>query len=73
VKSTKFFEISTEKDGEKFLVNDVTPIHNGINDIFMNYAGKADGAIYDLQGRRMNIDQLPRGIYVTGGKKFVIK
>ena len=73
VKSTKFFEISTEKDGEKHLVNDVTPIHNGINDIFMNYAGKADGAVYDLQGRRMNIDQLPRGIYVTGGKKFVIK
>ncbi|MBQ1774354.1 MAG: chitobiase/beta-hexosaminidase C-terminal domain-containing protein [Prevotella sp.] len=73
VKSTKFFEISTEKDGEKFLVNDVTPIHNGINDIFMNYADKAGGVVYDLQGRRMNADQLPRGIYVTGGKKFVIK
>jgi len=73
VKSTKFFEISTEKDGEKHLVNDVTPIHNGINDIFMNYADKAGGVVYDLQGRRMNADQLPRGIYVTGGKKFVIK
>lgn len=29
-------------------------------------------AIYDLQGRRVN-GQLPRGIYIRGGKKFVVK
>lgn len=32
-----------------------------------------DGAIYNLQGVRMNGDNLPRGIYVKNGKKFVVK
>ena len=32
-----------------------------------------DGAIYNLQGVRMNADNLPRGIYVRNGKKFVVK
>ena len=29
-------------------------------------------SVYDLQGRRVN-GQLPRGIYIRGGKKFVVK
>lgn len=33
----------------------------------------SDGAIYNLQGVRMNGDNLPRGIYVRNGKKFVVK
>ena len=33
----------------------------------------ADGAIYNLQGVRMQGDNLPRGIYVKNGKKFVVK
>ena len=32
-----------------------------------------DGAIYNLQGVRMNSDNLPKGIYVKNGKKFVVK
>ena len=32
-----------------------------------------DNAIYNLQGVRMNADNLPKGIYVKNGKKFVIK
>lgn len=32
-----------------------------------------DGAIYNLQGVRMKGDNLPRGIYVKNGKKFVVK
>ena len=34
-----------------------------------------DGAVYNLQGVRMtmNVNQLPKGIYVKNGKKFVIK
>ena len=29
--------------------------------------------VYDLQGRRMNGSNLPKGIYIVGGKKIVIK
>ena len=33
-----------------------------------------DEAIYNLQGIRMpDTDNLPRGIYIRGGKKFVIR
>ena len=30
-------------------------------------------ATYDLQGRRMTSNQLPKGIYVKNGKKFIVK
>jgi hypothetical protein len=30
-------------------------------------------AVYTLQGVRMSSDKLPRGIYIRGGKKFVVK
>ncbi|MBR1548057.1 MAG: family 43 glycosylhydrolase [Prevotella sp.] len=35
----------------------------------------ADGAVYDMQGRRMRaaIHTLPKGLYIVGGKKLVIK
>lgn len=33
----------------------------------------SDGAIYNLQGVRMNGDNLPKGIYVKNGRKFVVK
>ena len=72
VKQTKFFEISTEKDGEKYLVNDVTPIHNGINSIF-TVSSETSGRVYDLQGRSVETDQLTPGIYICNGKKFVVK
>lgn len=32
-----------------------------------------DGEIYNLQGVRMNANNLPKGIYVKNGKKFVVK
>ncbi len=32
-----------------------------------------DGVIYNLQGVRMNSDNLPKGIYIKNGKKFVVK
>ena len=73
VKSTKYFEISTEKDGEgHYRVNDVTPQHNGIVSIFQHTASATD-AVYDLQGRRVASGQLHHGIYVRGGKKFVVR
>lgn len=32
-----------------------------------------DGAIYDLQGRRVNVGQLGKGIYLMNGKKYLVK
>lgn len=33
----------------------------------------ADNAVYNLQGVRMNAASLPAGIYIQGGKKYVVK
>ena len=33
----------------------------------------SDDRIYDLQGRRMDVRHLPKGIYIQHGKKFVVK
>ena len=30
-------------------------------------------AVYDLQGRRVDGRSLPKGIYIQGGRKFVVK
>ena len=32
-----------------------------------------DDRVYDLQGRRMDVRHLPKGIYIQHGKKFVVK
>ena len=33
----------------------------------------ADDNVYDMQGVRRDADNLPKGIYIRGGKKFIIK
>ena len=33
----------------------------------------SDGAVYNLQGVRVDCSKLPKGIYVKNGKKFVVK
>ncbi len=33
----------------------------------------SDDRVYDLQGRRMDVRHLPKGIYIQHGKKFVVK
>ena len=52
----------------KFVSDGIHPAampDNGLN---------ADSPIYNLQGVRMtNTDNLPTGIYIRGGKKFVVK
>jgi hypothetical protein len=44
---------------------------NGIDSIATNTT-TTDSAIYDLTGRRLN-GKPERGIYIQGGKKYVIK
>lgn len=34
---------------------------------------QTSGVIYNLNGARVSSDRLPQGIYVTGGKKFVVR
>lgn len=36
-------------------------------------AEKADAAVYDLQGRRVNGSAFNKGLYIQNGKKFVVK
>ena len=47
----------------------------GISDIEMkqNVIENENAPIYNLNGVRMNADNLPKGIYIKNGKKFVIK
>ena len=70
VTTTKFFEISDQKDGSKHLVNDVTGSYTDIREIKAQMA-EGRSSIYDLQGRR--VSNMQRGIYIVNGKKVVIK
>jgi alpha-amylase len=71
VSTTKFYEIATQKEGDKHLVTDVTGSHTGIDQIMNSRQSTANSKIYDLQSRRVN--NMQRGIYIVNGKKVVIK
>ena len=71
ITTTKFFEISSQKDGDKHLVNDVTGSYTDINEVRSQKDDVRNG-IYDLQGRKVNA-QPRKGIYIVNGKKVVIK
>lgn len=43
----------------------------GINDVTLDK--NANDIIYDLQGRKVVNGQLPRGIYIKNGKKFIVR
>ncbi len=74
----RFFEISTQKDGDKYLVNDVTSTYlpSGIKPI-INYDSDASGNVYSLDGRLVRTDgkleNLPKGIYIVNKKKIILK
>lgn len=46
------------------------PRHVGIDTLQQDSTG--DNAIYDLQGRRCNPDNLQPGIYIRNGKKLIV-
>lgn len=70
VTTTKFYEVSTQKDGDKHFVTDVTGSYTDIREVRGNMADGSND-IYDLQGRK--VTQMQRGIYIINGKKVVIK
>lgn len=73
IKADAFFEISSEKEGNKYKVNDVTSQHStGIEDIPAFTNRKAEG-IYDIQGIRYNKIPDKNGIYMVNGRKVIVR
>lgn len=78
VSRTRYFELSTTMNGGKYEVNDVTSsVVTGITDITAEPQGKAKSGVYTLDGRLVRTGNatadLPRGIYISGGKKVVVR
>lgn len=77
VTTDKFFEISTEKSESKHKVNDLTETYaTGIQTVNNRSSlANASANIYSLDGRLVssdgNLNNLPKGIYITNGKKIV--
>ena len=79
VSEDKFFEISSEKDGDKYLVNDVTSTYTGIRSINAQTDGYTK--VYTLDGRLIRtakskseaVNGLPKGIYIINKAKFILK
>lgn len=46
---------------------------SGVEHVVVNVPSANDDAVYSLQGVRINSKNLPAGIYVKNGKKFVVK
>jgi alpha-amylase len=69
INSDTFFEISSETEGGK---NKVNVVSTGIEELQMTSDElQMDDAIYDLQGRR--VTHPTHGIYIRGGKKFIVR
>ena len=72
IRETTFFEISTETEGGKNLVN---TIKTGITETTVHQATTAD--IYSIDGRLIrkggNTEGLPKGIYIIGHRKMMVK
>ena len=70
VTTDKFFEISSEMEGTKHKVNDVTSIYTGIDNVLSERT--TDHRYYDLSGRHITQPK-SKGIYIVNGRKVVIK
>ncbi len=79
VTADTFFEISSEKDGNKYKLTDVTSTYTAIFGI-QNVANQPV-TVYSLDGKcvrkAMNgieaLNGLPKGIYIINKKKFILK
>jgi len=75
VTSDKFFEISNSKDGDKYLVNDVTGTYTGISPVILDAIG--NGNVYSIDGRLVRTDgkleNLPKGVYIVNNKKVILR
>lgn len=80
ISNDTFFEISTEKEGEKYKVNDVTSVYTGIRTIKAEQDDKSF-KVYSLDGRLLRKASnrheatrgLPKGIYIINNQKFILR
>lgn len=75
INSTVFIKVGPEKDGEKYVVTNVTKeVNTGIDQPITENTGKnVNNAWYTLSGMKMNQKPNQAGIYIHHGKKVVIK
>ena len=71
ISTDKFFEISSQKNGSKYLVNDVTDNYTGISSLTSQHSPLS--IYYDLSGRRLNGQSTKKGLYIVNGRKIVRK
>ena len=76
VSKDAFFEVTTQKDGDKYKVNDVTSAYEtAINSITTD--GTTDNKVYSLDGRLAASDGstvgLPKGIYIVNKRKVIVR
>ena len=65
-----YYELTVSEDGKTSMSEaKLLPEPTGIQT--PRYESRQADGIYDLQGRRHNADNLPKGIYIIGGKKVV--
>ena len=67
--STAYLTVPQSKAVQGFVLNLEEGEPTGIATVVTN----EDATIYNLQGIRMNGKNLPKGIYIQGGKKFMVK
>lgn len=67
--STAYLTVPQSKAVQGFVLNLEEGETTGIATVVTN----EDAPIYNLQGIRMNGKNLPKGIYIQGGKKFMVK
>ena len=67
--------LSINGNARMFVLNDNVDVDvTAINGITADGIEGADAPIYNLQGMKMqDSDNLPKGIYIKGGKKFMVK
>ncbi|MBQ7470973.1 MAG: chitobiase/beta-hexosaminidase C-terminal domain-containing protein, partial [Prevotella sp.] len=83
VNQDAYFEILSTTTSGKNEVNDVSSVYSGIEGTTLTKqeAESADNTIYDLSGRKIanlsprnaSLESLPKGIYITNGRRVVIK
>jgi hypothetical protein len=67
--------LSINGNARMFVLNDKVDVDvTAINGITADGIEGADAPVYNLQGMKMqNADNLPKGIYIKGGKKYLVK
>ena len=80
ITTTSYFEISADKDGDKYKVNNVTGTHTGIRAIDAD-TQQGEVKVYTLDGRLIKtaakkgdaLSGLAKGIYIVNKQKFIVR